>query len=118
MYDMYYYTVLLYAMDDRFSMKSLFSVEKTHGIPLLSGLTEKFKDFQLEMEDDQPDTISAISKWLHRSSGSKGKQPTWQNLVSILRRIDCENLANQVESFIKQSADEAIGNGLSYLWLL
>ena len=93
-------------MDDRFSMKSLFSLEKEHGILLLSGLTEKLTDFQLKM---QPDTISAINKWLHRSLISKGKEPTWRNLVSVLRHIDHGNLANRVESFIKQSSDDAIG---------
>ena len=106
---MFLYTVTLYAMDDRFSMKSLFSLEKAHGIPLLTSLTKKFKDFQLEMEDNQPDIISAINKWLHRSLIGKEKEPTWQTLVSILRRIDHGNLANRVESFIKQSSDDAIG---------
>ena len=95
-------------MDARFSIKSFFSLEKAHDIPLLSKLTESNKSFQLEIKENQPDIISAISKWLHRSS-SKKREPTWENLLFVLRSINLGSLANQVENFIKHSADQNIG---------
>ena len=95
-----------YSLDDPLSMKSLFSLEKAHGIPLLSRLTEKYKDFQLEIEEDQPDIISAISKWLR---SSKKRAPTWRNLVSVLKNIDLCDLAEKVELFVMNSADRNIG---------
>ena len=50
----------------------------------------------------QPDANLAMIKWLNSHSGRKTDiTPTWKNLLLILRLIDLEELAKQIEAYLR-----------------
>ena len=50
----------------------------------------------------QPDANLAMIKWLNSHSGRKTDiTPTWKNLLLILRLIDLEQLAKQIEAYLR-----------------
>ena len=50
----------------------------------------------------QPDANLAMIKWLNSHSGGKTDiTPTWKNLLLILRLIDLEELAKQIETYLR-----------------
>ena len=50
----------------------------------------------------QPDANSAMIKWLNSHSGRKTDiTPTWKNLLLILRLVGLEDLAKQIEAYLR-----------------
>lgn len=92
-------------MDSEVSTNAIFSLEKEHGIPLLSVLSKKHKEFLCNVDLPQQSSIlSSIVQWLKlsRSSDSKKLQPTWQSLIHVLHRIKLNDLAWQMmDHFVK-----------------
>ena len=86
-----------FELDNQLSMKTIFLMEKAYRVPLLSELTKKQSEFQEEIwgESNKSGIVSSISQWL-KSSGNIKKEPTWQNLFHVLRRINLSPLAWQL----------------------
>ena len=93
-----------------FTLASLTQLEKRDGIPVLTELEAKNHEFQAIIRVKQPDLASAINKWLTAPVLSRIK-PTWKNLLSILRLINLEHLAEDIETAggdIKKLRDELL----------
>ena len=94
-----------------FTLASLTQLEKREGIPVLTELEAKNHEFQAIIRVKQPDLPSAINRWLTSSVLSQIK-PTWKNFLSILRLINLDHLAKDIETVaggdIKKLRDELL----------
>ena len=93
-----------------FTLASLNQLEKTEGIPVLTELEAKNHEFQAIIRVKQPHLASAINKWLTAPVLSRIK-PTWKNLLSILRLVNLDHLAEDIETAggdIKKHRDELL----------
>ena len=88
----------------------LYRLERA-GIPVWRELSDKNRDFQAVLRVREPDANLAIIKWL--SSGQKANiQPLWKNLLLILRLINLDILAKQIETYLSGTAgtEETLSN--------
>ena len=84
-----------------FTLASLTQLEKREGIPVFTELEAKNHEFQAVIRVKQPSLSWAINKWLTGSVLSRIK-PTWKNLLSVLRLIDLDHLAEDIETYSKK----------------
>lgn len=82
-------------------MAALNQLERLSGIPILASLQDKSRDFQEVIRVRQHTVSGAIDKWLTTHVLS-GIMPTWKNLFLILRLINLEQLALQMEIFLME----------------
>ena len=88
--------VLSFDPDSCVSMRALYFIAKK-GIPVLTVLVTKNQEFQVLIQVRQPDLPSAIIKWLASPLLSHIK-PTWKNLFSVLRILNLDHQAKQIEN--------------------
>ena len=102
--------------DEAFTMASLTQLEKLSGIPVLASLEMKGREFQSVIRVKQHSVSGAIDKWLTAPVLSD-ILPTWKNLFLVLRLIDLDVLALQMETFLKEhpSLEKAEGTGHCFL---
>ena len=90
--------VSLFDPESKVTMRALFIAEGS-GIPVLTELIDKNRDFQALIRVRQPDLFSAIDKWLIAPVRSCIK-PTWKNLILVFRLLDLDRLAIQFEDHL------------------
>ena len=66
-------------------------------------INTKNKDFQAVLRQKQPDANSAMIKWTN-SVQQANIRPTWKNLVLILRLINLDHLAKEINMFLSGAA--------------
>ena len=81
-------------------MRQIFLMEKAYGTPLLSELASKNQAFQQLIQVRQPDTPSALIRWLSSSGSAKKMEPTWRNLSLVLHKIGLSPVALQMEDYL------------------
>ena len=84
-----------------FTLASLTQLEKREGIPVLTEMEARNHEFQAILRVKQPDLSWAINKWLTAPVLSRIK-PTWKNLLSVLRLINLDHLAEDIETYSKK----------------
>ena len=89
------------SLSEVFTSAALTQLEKREGIPVLSELEAKKNVFQAVIRVKQPNLSWAIDKWLTTSLQSRIK-PTWRNLLLVLRLINLDRLADDIEAYSKK----------------
>ena len=89
--------------DSVFTMSSLTQLKSTVGIPVLTALETKNHKFQamLRVGQDYHSVSSAINKWLTAPLLSP-IMPSWKNLLSVLRLIKLDDVAEQIEAHLSK----------------
>ena len=87
--------------DSVFTMSSLTRLESTVGIPVLTALETKNHKFQAILRVRQDSVSSAINKWLTAPLLSR-LMPSWKNLLSVLRLIKLDDVAEQIEAHLSK----------------
>ena len=78
-------------------MEALSRLEAS-GIPVLSSLTSEIKSFQQFLGFSEPTIYNSplvFNRWLR---GLSNVPPTWKNLLRVIRDLNLDNLAQQIES--------------------
>ena len=89
------------SLSEVFTFAALTQLEKREGIPVLTELEGKKNEFQAVIRVRQPNLFWAIDKWLTAPIKSRIK-PTWKNFFCILRLINLDQLANDIEAHSKK----------------
>ena len=87
-------------LSEEFTSAALTQLEKREGIPVLTELEAKNHEFQAVIRVKQPDLSQAIDKWLTMPVLSRIK-PSWKNLLCVLRLINLDRLAKDIEIYLK-----------------
>ena len=93
-----------------FTSAALTQLEEREGIRVLTELEAKKNEFQAVIRVKQPDISQAIDRWLTAPVLSRIK-PTWGNLLCVLRLINLDQLANDIELYLKGTWEWRIGMG-------
>ena len=75
-------------------------------------ITSKNKDFQAVLRQKQPDANSAMIKWtssVHQTS----LKPTWKSLLLVLRLINLDHLAEEINTYLSGGAAKQLPEGPS-----
>ena len=94
-----YHSSIVDEFDSVFTMASLTQLEKSAGIPVLTKLKGKKNEFLSIIRVKQHTVYRAINKWLTAPVLSL-ILPTWKNLLCVLRLIQLDDLAQQVETYL------------------
>jgi hypothetical protein len=103
---MQYYFIVdpVYNPDEKFSFKSLSLLQSAAGIPLLSKLQERRRDFLKRIRVRQTSTLEdALKQWIRTDGVASQIQPTWKNIRLILRLLDLDKLECQVGRVLKDT---------------
>ena len=92
-------TVSPYDPDSRFSMNSLTRLEGGAGIKIVTSLAEIPAQLAAAIgvagEEQQVEVV--IRKW---ESGQSQHSVTWRSLLDVLRRLDLEDLSQEIEDYM------------------
>ena len=94
-------------LDEVFTMASLTQLERVAGIPVLTELEVKKRNFQAVIRVKQPDLSWAINKWLTAPVLSRIK-PTWKNLLLVLQLIDLDQVAEEIGTYFKTHSPSSL----------
>ena len=113
MLDIVMYCGTEFSPDEDFTMDSLNQLERLSGIPVLASLEDKSHDFQSVIRVKQHSVSGAIDKWLTSPVLSR-ILPSWKSFFLVLRLINLDQLALQMETFLKEhpSLDKIEGIGV------
>ena len=113
MLDIVMYCGTEFSPDEDFSKDSLNQLERLSGIPVLASLEDKSHDFQSVIRVKQHSVSGAIDKWLTSPVLSR-ILPSWKSFFLVLRLINLDQLALQMETFLKEhpSLDKIEGIGV------
>ena len=75
-------------------------------------ISDKNRDFQAVLRLKQPDANLAMIKWIN-TERKTGITPTWKNLFLILRLIDLDHLAKQIEAYLRGTTVEQLPGDIS-----
>ena len=89
------------SLSEVFTFAALTQLEKREGIPVLIELEAKKSEFQAVIRVKQPNLSWAINKWLTAPVLSRIK-PTWRNLLLVLRLINLDHVAEDIEEYAKK----------------
>ena len=89
------------SLSELFTFAALTQLEKREGIPVFTELEAKNHEFQTIIRVKQPDAVWAINKWLTAPVKSRIKR-TWKNLLLVLRLINLDHLADDIEAYSKK----------------
>ena len=89
------------SLSEVFTSAALTQLEKREGIPVLTELEAKKNEFQAVIRVKQPNLSWAIDKWLTTAVKCRIK-PTWGNLLCVLRLINLDHVANDIEAYSKK----------------
>ena len=89
------------SLSEVFTFAALTQLEKREGIPVLTELEAKKNEFQAVIRVKQPNLSWAIDKWLTAPVLSRIK-PTWRNLLLVLRLINLDHVAEDIEAYSKK----------------
>ena len=95
----FFLTVSPYDPDSRFSMNSLTRLEGGAGIKIVTSLAEIPARLAAAIgvagEEQQVEIV--IGKW---ESGQSQHSVTWRSLLDVLRRLDLEDLSQEIEDYM------------------
>ena len=101
----YMYTLISlgksFDFDSVFTMSSLTRLESTVGIQVLTALETKNREFQAVIRVKRDNVSSAVTKWLTESVQSR-IMPSWKNLLSVLRLIKLDDVAELIEAHLSK----------------
>lgn len=113
------YAVQHYDPDGRFSMAQLTLLEEIH-IPIVTALMQSHKQLisaaEITLGDydgwlhryekiDANGLETIIGRWWSPGRGGAGKHclpPTWRSLLDVLRKMNMEELSQQIEKYLKR----------------
>jgi hypothetical protein len=91
----------VYNPDEKFSFESLSILQSVVGIPLLSNLKERRRDFLKLIRVRQTSTPEdALKQWITDGVPSP-IQPTWKNIRLLLRLLNLDKLECQIGSVLE-----------------
>ena len=86
-----------------FTFAALTQLERREGIPVLTELEAKRKEFQAVIRVKQRNLTLAIERWLTINPPVESRiKPTWKNFLCVLRLINLDHVANDVEAYSKK----------------
>ena len=88
------------SLNEVFTFAALTQLEKREGIPVLTELEVKNHEFQAVIRVKQPSFSQVIDRWLTTPLLSRIK-PTWKNFLCVLRLINLDQLAKDIEINLK-----------------
>ena len=75
-------------------------------------ISSKNKDFQAMLRQKQPDANLAMIKWTN-SVHQTSRKPTWKYLLLVLRIINLDHLAEQINTYLSGGAAKQLPEGPS-----
>ena len=75
-------------------------------------ISSKNKDFQAVLRQKQPDANSAMIKWIN-SVHQTSLKPTWKTLLLVLRLINLDHLAEEINTYLSGGAVKQLSEGTS-----
>ena len=89
---------------------ALYRLER--GVQVRREISTKNRDFQAVLRMKQPDANLAMIKWVNTAQKSNIK-PTWKNLFLVLRLINLDHLAEQIEAYFSRATVEQLSQDTS-----
>ena len=75
-------------------------------------ISNKNREFQAVLQLKQPDANLAMIKWIN-TERKTDITSTWKNLFLILRLIDLDHLAKQIEAYLRGTTVEQLPGDIS-----
>ena len=75
-------------------------------------ISSKNKDFQAILRVKQPDAGTAMIKWIN-SVHQTSLKPTWKTLLLVLRLIDLNHLAEEINTYLSGGTVKQLSEGTS-----
>ena len=75
-----------------------------------SQIGSKNKDFQAVLRVKQPDAGTAMIKWIN-SVHQTNLKPTWKTLFLVLRLIDLDHLAEEINTYLSGGTVKQLSEG-------
>ena len=101
-------------LESNFTFKAPYSLGEA-GIPLMSSLNNYHQQIQSMIGVPQYYPIIDLKATFVRWTRDRGSiPPTWRNLLQIVRQLNLDDLANQVETYLRRTTSEhqpEIGEG-------
>ena len=91
------------SLSEVFTFAALNQLERREGIPVLTELEAKRKEFQAVIRVKQRNLTLAIERWLTPNPPVESRiKPTWKNFLCVLCLINLDHVANDVEAYSKK----------------
>ena len=87
--------------DSVFTMSSLTRLESTVGVPVLTALETKNREFQAVIRVKRDNVSSTINKWLTEPVQSR-IIPSWKNFLIVLCLINLDHIAEEIEAHLSK----------------
>lgn len=100
--------VTTYNPESLFSMRALSFLEAA-GVPVMrsfSNCTKEFRKILGLVSCRSPKIDKLFSAWQDSIKGSVHYDPTWKNLLEIIRQLHKDDLAQQVETYLSGTTEE------------
>ena len=99
---------------DRESLVTTYALYRLErgGVQVRREISTKNRDFQAVLRMKQPDANLAMIKWVNTAQKSNIK-PTWKNLFLVLRLINLNHLAEQIEAYFCRGTVEQLSQETS-----
>ena len=108
---MHYIVDPVYNPNEKFSFESLSLLESAAGIPLLSELKQRRRDFLRLIRVKQTTALNdALKRWITDGVPSH-IQPTWKNIRLLLCLLDLDELECKVGRVLNESDTQLCDNG-------
>lgn len=90
-----------YTSDSQFSRSALHRLEAT-GIPVMTSIAGVQKPLAVAIgvqynSYQSPDIDKILEQWV---SGNTSQPPTWRSLYDVLRKLDLEELSEQIDEYL------------------
>ena len=82
------------------------------GVQVRREISSKNKDFQAVLRQKQPDANSAMIKWTN-SVHQTSLKPTWKTLLLVLRLINLDHLAEEINTCLSGGTVKQLSEGTS-----
>ena len=101
-----YFSVTPFNTDKPFNLRDLSLLEAV-GLPVMSSLKDCSHLKRKQGSISLAEPWNEIKKLLHWSSSKTAGsvRPTWRNLLKLLRQLQMDDLAGQVETYLKEPSD-------------
>ena len=91
------------SLSEVFTSAALTQLEKREGIPVLTELEAKRKEFQAVIRVKQRNLTLAIERWLTPNPPVESRiKPMWKNFLCVLHLIKLDHVAKDIEEYSKK----------------
>ena len=88
---------------------ALYRLER-QGVQVRNQIRSKNKEFQAVLQVKQPDAETAMIKWIN-SVHQTSLKPTWKTLLLVLRLIDLDHLAEEINTYLSGGTVKQLSEG-------